>query len=105
MLLSHRHLFTVDNGQTVGNGGPMGGHSQSGEHCFPTERPLPPRTTCLLRQSPIISEADSRHGLEAKSTGHPNADWRKGEGSGGGDEADPAMALQAAFPVLPLYPH
>lgn len=91
-----------DSGQWGARGG---GHSQSGEHCFPTECPLPPRTTCLLRQYPTISEVDSRHGLEAKSTGHPNAGQRKGEGSRAGDEDDcisPSSCLPSSAPVPPL---
>lgn len=91
--------------QDSGQWGHVVGGTPRVENTVFLECPLPPRTTCLLRQDPTISEADLRHGLEAKSTGHPNAGQRKGEDSCAGDEDDSAPALQAAFPVLPLYPH
>lgn len=41
-------------------GAPGGGHSQRGEQYFPTERPLPTKAACSLRQHPAISSRSRR---------------------------------------------
>lgn len=104
MSLSHRYLFTVGNSplcRTVGNGGHMvGGTPRVENTVFLQSAPSFPGL--LLRQYPTISEADSRHGLEAKSTQgrHPNAGQGKGEGSRAGDEPSSCLPSSAPVPLL-----